>query len=85
MSIIFPAKDNPLAVEVDEPVVGDGDAMGVTGEIAEDMMGTAEGWLGIDDPVLAKERSQEGAEGFVIFERLESAGESELTLAESSL
>ena len=38
-----------------EAVVGDGNAMGVTGEIAEHMMGTAEGWLGVDDPVLTEQ------------------------------
>jgi hypothetical protein len=39
-------------VESHEAVVGDGHAMGVAGEIAEHMMGTAEGWLGVADPVL---------------------------------
>jgi hypothetical protein len=29
--------------------------MGVAGEIAEDMMGAAKGWLGIDDPVLTEQ------------------------------
>ena len=85
MSIILPAKGNPLAIEGHKAVVRDGDAMGVTGEIAEDMMGTTEGWLGIDDPVLSEQRSQEDAEGFLIFQRQESAGESELTFPESSL
>ena len=85
MSIILPAKGNPLAIEGYEALVGDSDAMGVTGEIAEDMMGTTEGWLGMDDPVLAEERSQEGEEGFLIFEWLEGAGESELMLPESLL
>ena len=34
-------------LEGHEPVVGDGDAMGVAGEITKHMMGSAEGWLGI--------------------------------------
>jgi hypothetical protein len=42
-------------LESHEAVVGDGDAMGVTGEIAEHMMRTAEGWLGVDDPVLTEQ------------------------------
>jgi len=29
--------------------VGDGDAMGVTSQITQDMLGASEGWLGIDD------------------------------------
>jgi hypothetical protein len=42
-------------LEGHEAVVGDGHAMGVTGEIAQDMMRTAEGWLGVDDPVLTEQ------------------------------
>ena len=33
-------------------MVGDGDAMGVAGQVVENMFGAAEGWLGVDDPVL---------------------------------
>jgi hypothetical protein len=40
-----------------EAMVGDGYAMGVTGEIAEHMLGTAEGWPGVDDPVLAEQNT----------------------------
>jgi hypothetical protein len=36
-------RDSRLVRESHEAVVGDGDAMGVTGEIAEHMMRTAEG------------------------------------------
>jgi hypothetical protein len=49
-------------LESHEAVVGDGHAMGVAGEIAEHMMGTAERWLGVDDPVLTEQGTQEGAE-----------------------
>jgi hypothetical protein len=69
--------------ESHEAVIGDGDAMGVAGEIAEHMMGTAEGRLGVDDPVLTEQGAQEGAEGLFVFERLESSGEGELVLLES--
>jgi len=41
-------------LESHEAIVGDGYAMSVAGEIAEDMMRTAEGGLGIDDPVLTE-------------------------------
>jgi hypothetical protein len=85
VGIILPAESNLIIRESDEAVVGDGHAMGVAGEIAEHMMGTAEGWLGIDDPVLAEEGPQEGAESLLVFERLETSGEGELVLLESSL
>jgi hypothetical protein len=66
-------------------MVGDGHAMGVAGEIAEPMTRTAEGWLGVDDPVLTEQWTQEGAEGLFVFERLENSGEGELALLESTL
>jgi hypothetical protein len=59
--------------------------MGVAGEIAEHMMRTAEGGLGVDDPVLTEQGAQEGAEGLLVFDRLESSGKGELALLESSL
>ena len=43
-------------------MVGDGDAMGVASQIMQDVLGPAEGWLGIDDPVLLIERAQEDGE-----------------------
>ena len=58
-------------LEGHEAVVGDGHAMGVAGEIAEHMMRTAERWLGVDDPVLTEQWTQEGAEGPFVFQRLE--------------
>ena len=51
LGIILPAESNLIVLESYKAVVGDGHAMGVAGEIAEHMMGTTEGWLGIDDPV----------------------------------
>jgi hypothetical protein len=85
VGIILPAETNLIVLESYEAVVGDGHAMGVAGEIAEHMMRTTEGWLGIDDPVLAEEGTQEGAESLLVFERLESSSEGELVLLESSL
>ena len=66
VGIISPAEGDLMVGEGDEAMVGDGDAMSVAGEIAEDMMGTAEGWFGIDDPVLTEQRAQESAEGFLV-------------------
>jgi hypothetical protein len=84
VGIILPAETNLVMLESHQAMVGDGHAMGVAGEIAEHMMGTAERWLGIDDPVLTEQWTQEGAEGFFVFQRLERSGESELVLLESA-
>ena len=56
VGIILPAESNLVMLESHEAVVGDGYAMSVAGEIAEHMMRTAEGGLGVDDPVRKKER-----------------------------
>jgi hypothetical protein len=72
-------------LESHEAVVGDGHAMGVTGEIAEHMMRTAEGWLGVDDPVLTEQGAQEGAEGLLVGQGLKRSGEGELVLLKSTL
>ena len=85
MGIIFPAEGNLIVGEGDEAMVGDGDAMGVAGEIAEEMMGTAEGWFGIDDPWLTEQGAQESAEGFLVFQRTKRTGEDQLALLKSSL
>jgi len=66
VGIILPAESNLVMLESHESMVGDGNAMGIAGEIAEHMMGTAEGGLGIDDPVLTKQGMQEGAEHLFI-------------------
>jgi hypothetical protein len=80
VGIILAAESNLVMVEGDEAMVGDGYAMGVTGEIAEHMMGTAEGGLGVDDPVLTEQGAQEGAECLLVGQGLKRSGEGELVL-----
>ena len=41
-------------------MVGDGDAVGIAAEILRDVLGSAEGWFGVDDPIFAEERTQPG-------------------------
>jgi Putative transposase len=65
--VILPAEGNLVALEGDKAMVGNGDPMGVAGEVTQHMMRSAEGWLGVDDPVLTKQRTQERAEGFLVF------------------
>ena len=85
VGIVFPAKGNLVMLEGEQAVVGDGDAMGVAGEIAQHMMGSTEGWLGVDDPLLTEQGTQEGAEDFLILQGLENSAELELALLKSSL
>jgi len=66
MGIVSPAEGDLMVGEGDQAMVGDGDAMSIAGEIAENMMGTAEGWFGIDNPSLTEQGAQESAEGLFV-------------------
>jgi len=61
--IVFPAKRDSIIPERNQSMVGDGDAVRIASEIVQNMLGTAERWLGIDDPVLVEELAEELAEG----------------------
>src|SRR5260370_11973199 len=54
--IIFPFERDSAVLQRDQPAVGDGDAMGVAGEIGQHGLGPAERSLGIDDPFGLAER-----------------------------
>jgi hypothetical protein len=55
VSRISPSESNMAVSEGKQSMVGDGDAMGVGAEIAQHVFRSAEGRLGIDDPVLAEQ------------------------------
>lgn len=55
--VILPSEGDMLLMEVQQPVVGNGDAMGVTAEIAQHLIGAAHGLFGIHDPASAIERT----------------------------
>jgi hypothetical protein len=69
--IVFPAKRDSIIVERNQSMVGDGDAVRIASEIVQNMLGTAEGWLGIDDPVLLEELSEKLAKATRIDKTLE--------------
>ena len=52
VGIIAPAEAAALAVEGGDAVIGDGHAVGIAAEVAQDMFRSAEGGLGVDVPVL---------------------------------
>ena len=51
LPIILPAEADLASGERDQPPVGDRDAMGVAGEIGEDLARASEGAFGIDHPL----------------------------------
>ena len=59
-------------------MIGDGHAMGVAAEIAQHLHGSAEGGLGIDDPVVAVQAAEEFGELLRIGESGGRTGAAEL-------
>ena len=68
MGIVFPAERDLAVLEGDQAMIGDGNAMGVTGQVVQDVFGSAEGWLGVDDPILTKQGAQQSTELLWILE-----------------
>src|SRR5689334_22762901 len=60
--VIPPSKRDVLSVEGNEPMVGDGNAVRIPTQVANDLVRPAKGGLGINDPILPKQRSQKGGE-----------------------
>ena len=61
-------------------MVRDGDTVGVASEVTDHLLGAAEGGLGIDDPVLAKQRSEKRREALWLFQVLDRSCANQLFL-----
>ena len=64
-----------VLVEGDEPGVGDGDAVGVAGEVVQDLSGTGPRGLASKVPLLLTKWSDEVSEGTGVVKVLEVAKE----------
>src|ERR1700746_2731246 len=62
-AVVFVAEGHAALVERNEATVGDGDPMGVAGEIGKHRLWPGEGRLGVDEPLLPLERYQMCVEG----------------------
>ena len=60
MGVVLQSEGNLGIVDGDNPVVGDGHAMRIAGQIVQDMFWTAKRWLRVDDPFFSKQGAQEG-------------------------
>ena len=59
--------------------------MRIAGQVLEDMFGSSEWSFGVDNPVLAKQRSQKFIECFLLGKPFHTAGEPEFALEKSAL
>ena len=57
--IVSPAEGDATVFEGHEPMVRDGDAMGVACQVVENVFGAAERWLSVYHPVLLTELPEE--------------------------
>src|SRR5215468_21932 len=68
-AVVLPLEGDALVIERDQAAVGDGDAMGVAGEIAQDFRGSPEWAFAVDHPLTVAQRRQIGGEGLCMGER----------------
>jgi hypothetical protein len=54
VSGVSEAERDLFAVEGDQPVIGDGNTMGISTEVSEHLIGPAERRLAVDDPAVAE-------------------------------
>ena len=62
MGRISPAESDAAILHRHQAPVGNGNAVGIAGQIFEDLLGSTEGRLGMDHPVLVFELSNEAVE-----------------------
>lgn len=68
--------------DIEDAMVGDGDAVGVTAEVIENDFGACEGGFGVDDPILFVERSDKRLKRVRVWKRDTSFGVSGLEVVE---
>ena len=81
--VVLPAKSDLAVDKVDDPVVGNGDAMRVAGQIMENVFGSSEWPFSVNNPVVTKQRSQKSMEGFRLCKPFHTAGEPQFPLTEA--
>ena len=84
-TVVAGAEGHLVIHAAEEPLVGDGHPMGIAAEVAECLLGSIEGSLGVDAPFFASEFSQEPMEGLGVLEVLRRWGEAKISSMEEFL
>ncbi len=83
---VIPPQEGDLAVaDVEDTVIGDGDAVGISAEVLKYPLDAIEGGLAIDDPLLMIELAPESLKVFGWFEMADRVGEYESIRLEAFL
>ena len=66
--VVLPFEGDALVIGCDQAAVGDGNAVGIAGEVTQDFLRAAERVLAINHPVAVAQWVQIGGEGFALGE-----------------
>lgn len=80
-----PTEGDVVVGQREESMVGDGNSMCIAAEVAQNMLGTAEGPFTVDDPIVAVELPDERMESLRFREELELSVEAEFALSKGAL
>ena len=80
MRVVFVAEGDLAVLQGDEPVVGDGHAMRVTGQVFEDVPRVLHGLFGEDDPLLVAQGGKEASPGWGLEKFPTATRQGQLTL-----
>ncbi len=83
-AVVLPTEGDVIVIDLDDAAVGDGDAMGRAAETGEYLSGTAEGRLGIDDPVGPPSLREITGEGGWFVEMDKPVGEAQVSPVEGT-
>ena len=71
--IVFPTERHSSISDIDDAVIGDGNAMRIAGQILENVLRSSEGSFGVNHPILTKQRSKESMESLRFGQWLQTA------------
>jgi hypothetical protein len=85
VSVVLPMEGDVAVSNGNEPVIGDGDAMGIASQVVEHMPRSPEGAFRIDHPIFTKQGAEKSIKGFLPGQWLEAAGKREFALTKGAL
>ncbi len=59
---VFEAERDLFAVEGDQPVIGDGNTVGISTEVTEHLIGAAKRWFAVDNPTVTEQLAEKAPE-----------------------
>ena len=81
LGVVLVAEADLIVVDGEQAIVGDGDAVGMAGQVLEDLLRSRKGLLGVDHPIVAVEPVDQIREEDRVLELLQRAVEFQLPLA----